>query len=279
VQDQLLGPRRLSRLVLASLLAASPFVGAPAAFASFIAMETTAETQLDGERLRVRVTSTNRGDEPAFQVKLEALLPGDSKSSPILERVEVGASAEHTFEWPAPVGEYRQRVIPIVTHYTDANYYAFSAVARSVVTFGDPPVTAFTGRIDNVEADPKANLQLHLRSVDGSAHALDVRMAMPAELGVEPASSSVQLPASGEVVADFALENYSGLPGSSYTVWAIVSEATPGGVVEREVAGSVRIVEPVPAETPRVWIAALLAGLALVFVAWQLGVFRRLRGR
>jgi hypothetical protein len=250
-----------------------------AAQASFITMNTTTKVELRNGQVLLHVITTNQGDESASNVRFEAIFPDAVKSSEVFDRVEVGETAEHSFRWQAGDLRYRQLVIPVVTHYTDANTYPFSAVSRSVVTPAEPPPMTLTARIDPVEVDPKGRLEVALRSVDGKPHSVRVRLAGPAEIAILPASAEVEIPPSGEILAAFEVENFSGLVGSIYGVWAIVSEDTPDGIVESVAAGRVRILEPSEFRIPRRVILAVLVAAALLFLAWQLGVFQRLLRR
>jgi hypothetical protein len=242
-------------------------------------MNTTTEVELRDGQVLLHVTTTNQGDESAWNVRFEAIFPDDVKSSEVFARLEVGETVEHSFRWQAREFRYRQLVVPVVTHYTDANTYPFSAVSRSVVTLAEPPPTTLAARIDPIEVDPKGILKVVLRSVDGKPHSVRVRLAGPVEIGILPASVEVEVPPSGEILAEFEVENFSGLVTSVYGVWAIVSEDTPEGIVESVFAGNVRILAPSAFQIPRRVILAVLVAAALLFLAWQLGAFRRLLRR
>jgi len=272
--EHAVGFRQVARLLL---VCAGLWLPGSAARAGFIAMETRAEAEFRDGQVVLRVTTTNRGDEPAFHVRFEALHPDEPKSSDSFERLEVGASAEHTFRWEASEGRYRQRVIPVLTHYTDANYYALSALSQSVVTFGEHPMTTLAARVDPIEANPRGLLRVRLRSIDDTPHHVRLRVVTPSELGVRPRSAGADVPASGEVLAEFDLENFSGLPGSVYGVTVILSEERADGIVESVVPASVNLIAPLPSRTARVGIVAAVVMATLVLVGWQLGAFRRLR--
>jgi len=259
------------------LVCAGLWLPGPGAQAGFIAMDTQAEVEVRDGQIVLRVTTTNRGDEAAFQVTLEALHPESPKSSETFERLEVGESAEHTFEWEAAGAAHRRRVIPILTHYADANYYPLSALWQAVVTFGEPPVTTLSARIDPVAVDPKGVLRVRLRSLDDASHRVGLRVVTPAELGARPSTAEVDVPASDEVPIEFELENFAGLPGSTYGVTVILREERPGGIVESMVPTHVKLEEPAPPPRARGWIVAAVAAAALVLAGWQLGAFRRLR--
>jgi len=268
------GGRRFAGLLL---VFAGLWLPGSVARAGFISMDTRVEVEFRDGQLVLRVSTTNRGDEPAFQVRLEALHPESPKSSPTFEKLEVGGSAEHTFQWELPATGTRQRVIPVLTHYADANYYPLSSLSQVVVPFGGPPVTTISARADPIEADPLGVLRVHLRSLDDASHRVGLQVVTPAELGVRPRSAEVDVPASGEVQAEFELENFSGLPGSTYGVTAILREERPDGIVESMVSRTVKLVESTPPPTARGWIVAVVAAAGLVFTGWQLGAFRRLR--
>jgi hypothetical protein len=255
------------------------FLSASATWAGFIAMNTATEVEIRDGQVLLHVTATNQGDESAWNVRFEAIFPDDAQSSEEFPRLGVGETVEHSFRWQARDSRYRQLVFPVVTHYTDANSYPFSAVSRSVVTLAEPPPMTVAARIDPIEVDPRGTLKIVLRSVDGEPHEVRVRLAAPVEIAVLPRSVEAEVPSRGQLLAEFEVENFSGLVNSVYGVWAILSEETPGGIVESAVAGSVRILEPSARQMPRIVILVVLAAAALLFLAWQLGAFRRLRRR
>jgi hypothetical protein len=257
------------------LLACAPFLSASAE-ASFIAMGTQTTAEVHDDRVLLRVAATNQGDEPAWNVRIEALFPKGAQTSKLFRRLEVGATAEHTFEWNTPGDRYRKVAIPIVTHYTDSNYYAFSGVSGIVLALGEPPASALEARTETVDLDPAGRFPIRLSSADGEPHAVRVRLVAPAEISVRPASAEVEVPVTGDGVASFELENHTGLPESVYGVWAVVTEDTPEGIVESGVAGTVRLLEP-SYPSFRFAIATLFGIAALLFLAWQLGAFRRFR--
>lgn len=257
------------------LLACAPFLSASAE-ATFIAMGTQTTAEVYDDRVLLRIAATNQGDEPAWNVRIEALFPKGAQASKLFRRLEVGATAEHTFEWNTPGDRYRKVAIPIVTHYTDSNYYAFSGVSGIVLALGEPPASALEARTGTVDLNPAGRFPIRLSSADGEPHAVRVRLVAPAEISVRPASAEVEVPVTGEGVASFELENHTGLPDSVYGVWAVVTEDTPEGIVESGVAGTVRLLEP-SYPSFRFAIGILLGSVALLFLAWQLGAFRRFR--
>ena len=250
---------------------------ASSARAGYIKMDTRTQIDYRDDRVVLRVTSANRGNEPAFQVKLEALHPDGPRSSDVVERLGIGETIAHTFEWDLRDTASRQRVIPILTHYADANYYPLSALTYALVAPGERPLRKVTGRADRLEANPRGVLRLHLRSVDGTDRRVGLRIVASPEIGVRAPSSEVQVPASGEVPVELEIENYSGLPGSVYNVLAVLAEEHADGVVESPLVGVVVITEPRPDRSARPWIVAAGAAAALVFTGWQLGLSGRLR--
>jgi hypothetical protein len=242
-------------------------------------MDTTTEVELRDGQVLLHVESTNRGDESAFSVRIEAIFPDGAKSSEIFAELGVSEVAKQSFRWQTAGARYRQLVVPVITHYTDANSYGFSAVSRSVVTLAKPPPRTLDASIATVEANPSGVLEVALRSVDGNSHGVRVRLAGPVEIAFAPAVLEVEVPPSGEMLAEFEVDNVSALVSSAYAVWAITSEDTPEGIVENVFGGNVRMVEPSAFPTPRRVIWAVMGTAAILFLAFQLGAFGSLLRR
>lgn len=207
-----------------------------------ISMNTVARGFVTGGQISLYVETSNKGDERALNVRIEALFPGTPQSSPVVEKMDPNVKADHTFEWKMPDGaKYRQMVVPVLTHYADANLYRFSSVTCAVAARETPAVVGVVGRMDPVIVADKGNLKLQLLSTDGKAHKMKLRFVSPREISVEAADVEVSLPASGEVNSVFKIRSFSALPGSTYVVWAVVSEVGTEGVVEDVVMGNVRI--------------------------------------
>lgn len=212
--------------------------------AGYITMDSRAVgTGKDG-RVTVDVASVNRGDEKGLNVRLESFFPTERYSSETFNELAPGAKIGHVFSWSVPTNvTYRQLVVPILTHYADANLYEFSSVSHTVVTRDGRPAAQGVAGVAEVAGILRktGKLTYALRSVDGKVHQLRVRVVAPKEIVVEPREVSVTVPASGSVGMRFAVENFSGLPNSVYVICAIASEDTPDGVVETAFLGNVRL--------------------------------------
>ena len=210
--------------------------------AACISMNTVARGLVTGDQISLYVETANKGDERALNVRIEALFPSAPQSSPVIEKMDPNVKADHTFEWKMPEGsKYRQMVVPVLTHYADANLYRFSCVTCAVAARETPAVVGFVGRMDPAIVADKGNLRLQLMSTDGKAHKVKLRFVSPREISAEAADAEASIPASGEVDSVFKIRNFSALPGSTYVVWTVVSEDGTEGVVEDAVMGNVRI--------------------------------------
>lgn len=214
----------------------------PCCYAVFINLDTTSHGFLVGDQVSLLVESVNKGDERALNVRFEAMFPGAPKSSPIIEKIEPNAKWDHPFEWSVPDNlKYRQLVIPVLTHYTDANLYPFSCVTCITVARETPAVVGYIGHIDPVTIADAGVLSLRLQSTDAKSHAVRLRLIIPREINAEPTHTAASVPAIGEVSFDFKVRNFSALQASSYLVWVIVSEDGAEGIVEEALIGVVRI--------------------------------------
>lgn len=205
-------------------------------------MNTTLRGFVTADQISLYVETVNKGDERALNIRMEALFPDFPQSSPVIEKMDPNVKADHAFEWRLPPGsKYRQMVIPVLTHYADANLYPFSSVTCVVAARETPAVVGYIGRIDPVTIADTGLLRLHLRSTDGKTHKAKLRLVFPREISAEPTNADATIPVAGEVAFDFKIQNFSALQASTYVVWAVVSEDGADGIVEDAVMGNVRI--------------------------------------
>ncbi len=210
---------------------------------AFISMNTVPRGVISGEQLSLYVETANKGDECAVNVKNEVLFLGASKSSTLIERIEPNTKMDHVFEWKMPEGaKYRQMVVPVLTHYADANLYPFSAVTYALAVEGASPPERIFGKATPLSMTERGRLIVLFRSLDAQSRELKLRVVAPKEIAVESGPGKVQVPARGDVSAEFILKNFSALPGSSYSLLVIAAEQRPDGIVETPLLGSVRIV-------------------------------------
>lgn len=261
---------RITTLLLALLFA----VGGPVreGLCSFINMDTRSTVTAQGGEAVVAVAGVNRGDEKAVNVRVEALFPGEPQSSPVFNELQPGAGLEHRFVWrPDAETRYRQAVIPLVTHYSDANLYEFSSISYALFAPETPAVATVSGRIETIGFIREGMLKVQFRSLDGVAHDIAVRLVVPKEIAAEPRLVKVTVPVSGQAEAEFSLENFAALPGSVYVVWAVFSEETAEGVVETPVIGNVRIESAQKSLVGRhKWtFLTILCCAAAMYVVWQ----------
>lgn len=208
-----------------------------------ISMNTVARGFVTGDQISLYVETANKGDERALNVRIEALFPGAPQSSPVIEKMDPNAKADHTFEWKMPEGtKYRQMVVPVLTHYADANLYPFSSVKFALAVAGSPHSEKIAGKTSPFSMTDHGTLVVQFRSLDDQSHELKLRVVAPKEIAVEPGPLQAQVLASGVVSAEFALKNFSALPGSSYALLVVAAEQRPDGIVETPLLGNVTIV-------------------------------------
>jgi hypothetical protein len=206
-------------------------------------MNTTPHGFLSGDQVSLLVESENMGDENALKVKFEAMFSGTPQLSPVIEKMEPNAKIDHSFEWKlADSSKYRQLVIPVVTHYSDANLYPFSSVTYALVVADTNPSETIVGKTATLSMTDHGALVMQFRSLDDSSRELTLRVVAPKEIAVHPSSLQIKVPASGEGSAEFSVSNFSALPSSSYALLIIAAEQRADGIVETPLMGRVIIV-------------------------------------
>ena len=239
--------------------------------ASFINMNTTPHGSISNNQVSLVVETVNKGDEKAFNVRLEAQFPGASQSSPLIPAIGTNGVGSYAFEWKLPTDvRYRQLVIPVLTIYADANLYPFSSVSHAMVANGTPAVIGFASRVESATLATSGSLRLCLQCTDGKSHKVTLRPVFPREIRMEPTSAEVTIPATGETDYTFTVRNFSALSASTYAIWVIVAEDTSEGIVEDAVIGNVLIVTGRHLILARWrWGIASLAGVLAIMYLYQ----------
>ena len=247
--------------------------------ASYITMATNFSIEKDDRGLTLVVTSTNKGDEPAYDVQYEIhagsqTFIGSSVSQlGVNKEIRQDFSIDDAFEQP---GHYP---VIIKTHYRDANAYPFSALTAGFYDYKAPALSGVLIRADNLKipSNGKGVIEFTVRNSDSVAHELNLVLHLPDELAVLEEDQQRSIGPRATEILRYTLENFSALDNSSYAVVLIAEYEEEGK--HYSTAGSIVVQITVPTAVSREMLWILLAVAALVIALLVVVRARRSRSR
>lgn len=236
-----------------------------------ISLNTVGNVQV-GEEVTVSARVTNRGDEPAYEVRPEFSTGSKAVSG---EMVEVLAPNQpHTWQVslggrPAKPGRYAVRTL---IEYRDANSYRFSALVMMAAVVGEGRAGDVVASVEPVRLDPGGEMKVTVINRGSEARRVSFFLDTPREIVAEPPQSVFPLGAGASRTLRVPLRSAGALAGSSYAVFARVEYETPT-MHFSEFFGSVANVEQTRAAPYRRWLigAAILLGLAALALELRRG--------
>ncbi|MFH0861367.1 MAG: NEW3 domain-containing protein [Candidatus Altiarchaeota archaeon] len=194
------------------------------ASATFIRISTTiaAEQIIRESRAWVNVTLENSGDEPAYNTRLQAILPEGFRSEPAyVGTLSPYKPIESSFNITVDEGT-QNGTYPLIlkVEYTDANGYPFSTLSPRIIVYHTPTPMKVYARVQNIAVaeNKKANATILLRNMDSREHDINVRVYLPNELKTDREQMSVVLGGRSEEEMRFEVESFGALPNSTYVV-------------------------------------------------------------
>ena len=197
-------------------------LGPTSAKASFIRLETQINSTYDGKRFKVGVEVTNRGDEPAYNVQVNGEVNGQMLTTPAKD--SLGVNEKYSTDAVLDTNLAKNGKYPVIVKvdYTDANQYPFSAISINHVVYGKNVTSQMFGIFKNIEISSEGILNLSLKSLSEQEEKVTVRLILPRELSSPNLSKTISLKAKSEDKVNFEVKNFSALPGSVYSVYAIM---------------------------------------------------------
>ena len=217
------------------------------------------------------VRVTNRGDEPAHGVHVEARLGDVTARSGACPELAVDASFNAELALGAKPDVPGRYAVPVKIAYADANAYPFSAVYVEFLATQEPSGPELVaGVLSPATLLQAGELVLNLKTQTGQPADVDVRLWLPDELLVETAARNVTVFPGRIADVRFPVRNFGALPGSTYAVAATVSYVDRGEQRSFAAPAWVSIQQPRPILAHWIWLA--VAGLlvaAFLFVQWR----------
>ena len=243
------------------------------AHAGTISISITSTAELQGDKLQVKVTVKNSGDEAAQSVTPVLHFRGQEARGQARPQLEPGASMEQTLVLPADKLGTGRWPFSLAVDYTDAASWPFQAMHAATVTNGSPP-PAKVG-IEKIAATTLAGAG----SIDATAANLSAteRKVTPSVIvpeGIEAKATlgEITLAAWEKKPISVPLVNRTAKEGSRYPVF-VVLEYDDGDAHQSLVSSGVVEIEPPPSYDRQKQVlyvgAGVLAALWIATMLWR----------
>ncbi len=240
---------------------------------SFISMEIKTSANFQENKLVVKVSVTNKGDEPAYSVQVGVDANDKVASTPLKDVLQINEThtIETTFDMDIQtVGRYP---LLVTVDYADLNQYPFSAIASSYFVYKEDVSPKIHGKINNVGISGSGKLVLTLKNLLDTEKKIRVKLVVPRELSVPEPTKDVELGTKSEKEIRFDVKNFSALAGSSYQVFAVTGYEDNDKHYTVTIPGIVKIKERSDfLKTYKVVFIIIGAALLAAFLGLQFGV-------
>ncbi|OGC32852.1 hypothetical protein A2311_03275 [candidate division WOR-1 bacterium RIFOXYB2_FULL_48_7] len=241
----------------------------PAA-ASYISLKTITATRVSGQQLVVEISSTNNGDESAFNVQAEIMFAGQKHLLNKTSELPIGGIYQAKLTLPLKVNKPGNYPLVLTMHYADANQYPFSALSCPVFSYQQDVTPPILGQFKPAAFSQAGTLNLTVKNNADQAQQLTIKVVTPKELTALDSQVKLLLPPRSTKNESVRIENFSALPGSNYQIYAIAETEDQNYHYTAVTPGTVKIVanQEILGISYNI-IFALLAALILLFLGLQ----------
>ncbi|MBI4549438.1 MAG: hypothetical protein HY714_00730 [Candidatus Omnitrophica bacterium] len=238
--------------------------------AGTIALETESTATPKESGLDVSIKITNKGDESAYDVTHQLLLPGTSSFLPSAGEIAPGKALEvqHSISPQHRLpGSYS---LALLTHYTDAGRYPFSALSPIFYHFGESRPALIVSKLGDRTVSGRGVLKLGLKSLSQKTLDLRCRLYLPKEILCPAPEKEHRLAPGGTAFLTFPVQNLGGLKGSRYAVFALINYEQDG-FHHSDMASAFLTISPLGEGFASPWLIGsfglLLAGLVYLILS------------
>jgi hypothetical protein len=235
-------------------------------FASYISLNTSLTSKIEGRNLILMISSINKGDESAFNVQAELQAAGKNILSKKVAELPINGTYATTERFAANYIKPGNYPVALILHYTDANQYPFSALTCQSAVYQKEAVSPLFGVIKAIAFSKEGKLKLTLKNSEEKEIKTIVSVVAPRELTVEDKVKELVLGPKSNRELEFSVTNFSALPGSSYQIYALI-ESDDAELHYTSIApGTIKI----SSESPKTVITLAIIVIALLFIIFVL---------
>lgn len=193
-----------------------------------LVIDVTARTEVGQGRAAVELEVANRGDEPALNLKAEAVFQGQRARSESLPSLAPGNRRSLHLTLPLPDDGPGRYPAPVYVRFSDGGGRGYTALSAAEMVVGQDRVSPLIIEADRAVVAGRGELPIRLLNPTGEEIEAAVSLYLSPELAVEADRFDLTLPPKGSARAVFELTNRTGRIGAVYPV-LIVVEHRDGG--------------------------------------------------
>jgi len=255
-------------------LAAIALLVSTIVLASHITMVTDYSVTDATDGLTLGVTTTNRGDETAYEVQFEVQIADQNFTSPSLPQLGVNETTSADFSVHDAFHLPGHYPVLVKVHYQDANKYPFTATSIGFYDFQHPALSKVMVRAEDasIPSDGEGTVKYSIRNNDSVKHDLTLTLHLPDELATLKYRDRLTIGPRQSKSLQYPVDNFSALENSGYAV-ALVAEYEDGkSHYSSAGSGTVRITGPDFPGGKIIWMVVAISGVVLL-----LAIISRLR--
>lgn len=235
--------------------------------ARYIMMDMIVETKLHGDMLTVSVETTNKGDEPAYDIVVEAEVGHYSKVRDAKKTLQVKETLKAEFDFQLSFDKPGNYPVLVRVHYDDVNHYSFSTLGLVHINFKEAVSAKVFGKMNPVQIVKEGKVCVKLKSLDDKEKDLTIRLFIPKDISVSEPVKKIQLGPAVEKNVCFPVSNFSAFPGSKCAIYALMEYEHNEKHYSAAVASTVEVLEKKKlTKNTRLIVLGIPFGLLILYV-------------
>lgn len=240
--------------------------------AGILKIETQTGVTVAGDLLKVRVTATNKGTGPAYNVQVHIVLLSERHHGPVKGRLDRGQTDTVLFERTLSGIKKGRYPLIVLVDFHDANHYPFSAVSCTTFHFEEDANPDLLCLGSDIALETDGELEFSVKNLGFEPRKVGGTLVLPKELSTSRPHIDLAIDPRSEKTAVFEITNFSALSGASYPVFCYLeydSKATHYTAVARALVKIVKG-ENWFRRTKLFWVgAAIILGVILVALQFK----------
>jgi len=242
----------------------------------YITINTTTDLKYEGSNLEVSIEVSNTGDESAYNVQFTCEILGKVLTSDIKPELKVQEAFKQVLISPLKLETPGRYPAVVTVSYTDGNQYPFSALSIPAFVYQEATSSKVLGILKGQEISSKGYTELIVKNLDDIPKTVRMLFVLPKELSSSDLQREINLDPKAEETIPLEVKNFSALPGSQYTVYAVLEYDLGEKHFNLNAVGNIKIVKKDLLKENKNILIGIAIFLALVFVALNI---KFLKGR
>jgi hypothetical protein len=237
--------------------------------AGSISLETESNASVKGTELELAIKITNKGNESAHSVMPQLLIPANSAYLTSTPELPPGKTVEIRHRLDLNAGLPGSYSMSLLTHYTDAGRYPFSAVSPIFYNQGESRPALIVPKLTDRTLSGKSLLKLAVKSLSDKPLPIHCRLYVPREILCPSPERKETLAPGGISFLTFPVQNIGALNGSRYAVFALI-DYEQDNYHYSDMASAFLILSGLRAAPPSPWLIGSVGSLLLAAIFYGL---------